>query len=889
VRAKKAGSVLLLRFFRGYYPSEVAQILRTPRQTIDNWVQIARREAKAYLNDPDGLTFMADKQPIEGMPSASTTGIDPFEEMSALILRSRTGDCYSRDQLRELYRDADANAIDSQTLAHLASCSNCLDEVNALLGLPPLSERSLQNVLGRDQRARSKRDHDRGTGGGPGGPTGGAAAQDFVRDGRKRSREAFEHRPEQLLFAANGFLLSSIKVDHERTEQTLNINLDEQINFVEVFSEQGVRLLLMSVEPPPEGVGEQASEVALSDGRKLALALSFSNHWPALRSVYVDPLLSESMVAATETQLGTQASGLPSSTDEQARGLRTHEWPATLRPTQLIKLLRDGSFWLGPATVTALVALILVAALWLVYRSARPPRILAADLLQRAAASEDAVLARTDQVIHRTINLEESVPGAVATGSAPRVLSRRGIEIWQSPQLGITARRLYDERGQLIAGDWRRADGVQTLYNHGKRPQIQIRNRQSAIRTLDNVWQLDIAADEFSRMIGSTDQARVEERANAYVITYEGKNSAPSAVNPSVESATLILNRSDLHAMEMTLVLVGQPTPDTQHPTPVEFHFVETSFERRAPNAVAPAVFDPEVELLGSSTKTKERESLTPGPQPLAPVTATAATEVEVLKLLSAAGADMGEQVTVTRTPEGRLRVDGLVETAERKAELVRALQSVRNNPAVEIRISTVSEALRKQKPAAKSESSEVSVQSATVGDSIPAASELRRYFAGKSQSQDEIEQNISRFANRVTGLSYGTVQRAMALKRLAGRFSPEELRTMDAGTRDEWVALIRSHARTLQQQIAALNQELKPVFPSASGSGGEDANIQSDADLIAVADRLFAVCSNYDESIHRALTVSPDASGAAAIKSPQFWRALQSAEKLSQKISQYR
>jgi DNA-directed RNA polymerase specialized sigma24 family protein len=34
----KAGSVLLLRFFRGYYPSELAQVLRTPRQVVDTWL-----------------------------------------------------------------------------------------------------------------------------------------------------------------------------------------------------------------------------------------------------------------------------------------------------------------------------------------------------------------------------------------------------------------------------------------------------------------------------------------------------------------------------------------------------------------------------------------------------------------------------------------------------------------------------------------------------------------------------------------------------------------------------------------------------------------------------------------------------------------------------------
>src|SRR5262249_37706388 len=50
--SSKAGSVLLLRFFHGYYPVEIAQVLRSPRRGVDDWLRIARREAKLYLENP---------------------------------------------------------------------------------------------------------------------------------------------------------------------------------------------------------------------------------------------------------------------------------------------------------------------------------------------------------------------------------------------------------------------------------------------------------------------------------------------------------------------------------------------------------------------------------------------------------------------------------------------------------------------------------------------------------------------------------------------------------------------------------------------------------------------------------------------------------------------
>src|SRR5260370_41443213 len=56
--SSKAGSVLLLRFFHGYYPTEIARILISPRSAVDDWLRIARREAKTYINDPLSLNFM---------------------------------------------------------------------------------------------------------------------------------------------------------------------------------------------------------------------------------------------------------------------------------------------------------------------------------------------------------------------------------------------------------------------------------------------------------------------------------------------------------------------------------------------------------------------------------------------------------------------------------------------------------------------------------------------------------------------------------------------------------------------------------------------------------------------------------------------------------------
>nr|MBP6822209.1 sigma-70 family RNA polymerase sigma factor [Acidobacteriota bacterium] len=51
----KAGSVLILRFFYGYYPSEIAAVLRSTRKVVDMRLQSARREARLYCSAPERL------------------------------------------------------------------------------------------------------------------------------------------------------------------------------------------------------------------------------------------------------------------------------------------------------------------------------------------------------------------------------------------------------------------------------------------------------------------------------------------------------------------------------------------------------------------------------------------------------------------------------------------------------------------------------------------------------------------------------------------------------------------------------------------------------------------------------------------------------------------
>jgi hypothetical protein len=259
--------------------------------------------------------------------------------------------------------------------------------------------------------------------------------------------------------------------------------------------------------------------------------------------------------------------------------------------------------------------------------------------------------------------------------------------------------------------------------------------------------------------------------------------------------------------------------------------------------------------------------------------------EVEALRLLNQVGANLDDQTSVTRTTDGSLRISGLVETAERKAEILRALAPIANRPAVRIEVETVAEAMKRQ--AQRPVASEVlTLQQVEVQQArIPVYEELRRYLAPREGQADE---EISRFAARMLGRSRQALSHAGALKQLAGRFSEEDLRSLSPEAREKWLGVIRAHARACEQEVKRLRQELQPIFlPPSADEGAEEAEISNDADLIRAAGRLFDLMSANDRAVRSAFTISTETGASPSLKSQQFWGGLRGVERLAARINQ--
>ena len=901
----KAGSVLILRFFLAYFVDEITSIMRCPRGGVYQWLRLARREARLYLAEPGRLKFM--NQGLVESP-ADTSSQNPNDLLLALrrrIWETRQGECLTTAALKELYHTGASTPIESSVLAHLVTCPRCLDQVNHILGLPLLAERYPTDSLGSDSGPR-----DGGRGPGGGGSARGAGGKE-VGKYRRRLKEVVDHYPQELHISVNGFELGSQRISAERSDQRLTVNLTEPISFVEVLSEQGLRLMFVDVTPPPEGEVQQHALVSLSDDRSVEMSLTFGGPWPDLQVVYRDPGFAANESVEVEVQSAesnvqsrgsspTLSEGLdrgssptvregsvevPSSKSQVSSPKSQVSRPSRAGSALLRKLrtanLKPGTWYFElffrPATVTALIALLLIGlAVFLGRQRTLAPFTSAAHLLAQSVAAEEAMTARTDQVLHRTVTLEERKPSG-------ELIARSKIEVWHSAERGLTVRRVYDEQNRLLAGDWRRADGVETLYAHGTNPQIRSLPNQHGAAGINpttinfgDIWQQNLSARDFAALATDANTLRLDETAAGYVLTYQ------RAAAVGLRNATLVLSRSDLHATEQTFTVCQGDEERT-------YHYLETSFERRPPRTVAPAVFEPDAQLLSSTEpetpNSKLETALPPGPRPLTPALATPELEVEVLRLLNQAGADMGEQVSVTRTPDGRLQIQGLVETPARKRELLQALDSVRANPAVVIQISSVNEVLQRQSKNASSQNALIVEGNQPAASAIPVDAELRRYFATRGLSDEQVTASVRRFADGMVERSSRALQHAWALKRLAERFSAEDQRTLSPEVRTKWMALIKTHALRVQQENVHLRQELQSVFGGQPGAVDE-LEIADDAALVRAIERLLGICAANHRAITAAFTISSDSSSSSAVKTQQFARALATSESLAGKIS---
>ena len=929
-QTSRAGSVLILRFFHGYHISEIAAVLGGTCQAARQSLKFARNEARLFLEDPGALKFIG-KTLSSSVPFSGTvcSADELLAELRRAIFRSCEGECLDNDSLRALYVERNIVAADNATFAHIVSCAQCLDGVNGILGLPRLAERHPADALGPNNDWRD--------GSGPSGKSGSTegsfqsrrriknqnnqVSRSILLKCRRRATELFEHHPRELCVSVNGHVLGSQAVNARTSRLRLDVTLTEPLNFIEVMGDERTRLLVMTIDPPPHGEPTQERRICLSEGRYIEASFRHGHPWPLLEVVYHNPNFTAQPQASTAIVEGISrlnaapaSSNLPVKVEPNEDGAiqagsvkkisrlftgfgrvnfaRCRQVFVLPFKRVTLKLSRknkevSGLFhglgainkprWTSPAFITAILSIFLIGA-FLFFHLNITPSVSAANLIELASAAEETVSADAEKAVHRVINLEER---AQAGGA---LISQRRIEIWRDAGRDLSVRRVYDEKSRLIAGEWATHSKTKeitsrTIYHLRDVPQTEpsARTSETTIRNLE-LWQFEPSAKAFADLIGNADTARVSEDSSVYVISYAGEQVAGDG---ALLEASLTLRKSDLHAVEQTLV--ARRGPDARY-----YRFVETNFERPSVRTVAPAIFQPDPELIlekvkeeGAKTKGKGASSVPPS------IAATPELELRVVYILDPFRARFGDQLNLIRTPEGVLEVKGVVDSVEVKNEILRALAPVSDNPAVTIKIQTVAEVLARQQQ--NSPDRVISREFAGSDNAIPVYAELRRHFSnasGGSPDDDRVDQAIRSFAARVVGRSRRVLSHAIELRQLKERFSGPQISVLTPAAKAKWFSLIKNHADALRRETSALREDLAPIFFTNAGAGSESGSMQitTDADLIVAIERLYKLASSVDETVRSAFSAS-DAPAPTLIRSPSFRGSLIAAEKIAATI----
>jgi len=898
--SSRAGSVLILRFFHEYFPTEIAAVLNSSRHSVDELQRFARREAKLFMDEPGRLRFVnktgSERQQFKYLKSEG----DLMLGLRQMIFDSCKGECISRQELEQAYSKDDGDALTTTKLAHIVSCPQCLDAVNSLLGLPLLSARY---ETGRSDFREPPGDANGG------GASGGGSGNLPTKFG-KRLREIHEHKPQELRISVNSFLVSSLTVSSDLNEVNLNLTQDDPIEFVEVCSEQGVPLLFFTVDPVgPDS--EQWAWIELSEGRFLEASF-YNENGPSLRVIYKDPLPEEAFNTGEMSNANALSSPLFIVPESARASLQRGNFSLRSWTTWLAGLFRrrvvaeenttpsndafvrsiddgfrESSFltlmgqstnrnqWGRFSLFVALASAALIGG-FLFFKASLPPPLTATTLLQSATVAEQVKQQIPDKVRHRSIRLEErrSAEGAM--------VAQRRIEIWENRASGNRAQRLYDDSNRLIAGAWEKPDGSRIVYQHGSKPQAQpkLATPDNLLFNLEDVWQLDPSPQTFRALIGEPGLADVEERSTTYVITYERVRTIGAS---RLLKATLTLTKSDLHPIEQTLLV--QRGDESR-----EYRFGEANDELLPAKAAA---FEIEPELIGGAREPGRtgdwalRDLTTSRVPPTlstsTPPAASAELEVDVAYLLNLAKADRNEQVALTRSAGGSLRVEGVVDTQQRKEEFLKTLAPVSNNPAVVIDIRTVADAT-----AGRTAAGPLTVQETEeTANTVAADEELRAYFTKKDPG-GPTDEAIRSYSSRVVNRAYSALFHAIELKKLISRFANVDMRTVAPDARAKWLSMLRQHASAFARENELLRQEIQPIFFPGSGlQVAEEFSIQSDGDLARAVERLHRVALSNNDAIRSAFLISSHSS-AAAVKSAAFWQSLQRAENLAERVMGY-
>jgi DNA-directed RNA polymerase specialized sigma24 family protein len=611
----KSASILILRFIFGYFPSEVMKVVRSSRGAVDRLMQIARQEVRLHLERPNVLhSFTPEPQRASFLPSLSDDSQTLFLEMQQAIFQNCVGECFGREALERRYKEPRDAGFTTAELAHLVSCGKCLNTANRILGLPLLADRSPDDAIGRDDS--------QGPDGGSTGPIEvrptGAKHRKKAQDADLRSRlerkmrEVYEHRPRSLQIAVNGKVRTSQKVTSELSEFHLKLGRAEKLAFVEVLSEQSVRMAYLHVVDPALQQGlEQGDHIALSDDRGLDLTLSFLGDMPSVHVIYRDPVIAEEMAEDAANNRVTELQNIPpaEAAKRQSPLLRAAHWLRSLG-SRLKQSLPE----MNPTLATALI-LATASFVFFVFWLQQPPGITTNAFLVHAETWDVTPSNNAPGVIYQKVRI------TTPRRTLERALYRdaQGIRVARRQTLSTADTQLKDQLAR--AGiDWNAPLSASSYQDwHDRQPM-----RQDSIK-----------------------------RASSHLLKLT--TTVPAG---EVAQVSLTVRDTDFHPVERTVELRDAGT----------IEIAELNYDVMPWNAINGDWFEPIAALHPGISGDVPASVLARHPFLLSGMELDE-VELGAQLALRQAGADTSERIEIVRNP-GSIVVRGIVATEARKHEI---------------------------------------------------------------------------------------------------------------------------------------------------------------------------------------------------------------------------
>ena len=511
---------------------------------------------------------------------------------------------------------------------------------------------------------------------------------------------------------------------------------------------------------------------------------------------------------------------------------------------------------------TAVAGVLFAVLLLLAWKYFSPAPVSAQELLADASRAETLKANDASVVLHRSLVLEKRRNGDTT------LIERRRIDVWHAGKSGVTARRLYDESGHLLAAEWRQRDGSVELYSPQSRPRLepQAEPPLMLLSRPEDIWRLDLSAASFVQLAGDVSHARVSRQGANYRVSI----GAEDARGPFLE-AVLTIRSSGMRATGIDLRLAEPTAPSSAGEPPqsavYDYSITEDAYGQEAQEKAQAQAFEPDAVLL-------------PPAQGQAPA-ATPDLQVETTWLLDQISATLGGEVTVSLASDQKLHVEGIVQDDARKREILAALKPVRSNPAVKIDILSYSQALRRSAGTAHSVAGKA--PSPSGGNSnFSAQADLSEFLASQSSPppEPELRERVMRLSAEISANSSTAARHAWVLKHLAEMASPGDAGNLSATARRQYLSMVAGHAHAVEQSTRRSQLQLEPVF--FTGLPPPEEHPAFPIELSPAIDRLLDAALRTDKAIQSAFGISLGGESPVSIRSKEFHESLLETEELA-------